>query len=588
MIGDSQPSAPAHATPPGRRWGLARSRVLVLVAVTGAAAAVETTALLLLAVTATSIVDGSGRAALDIAFIEIDLAHRNAVAFAIAAVVVSTALRVFVSHLQTSAVAQWERARRDDLAVSLLGARWPAQARWSGAEAIEAFGQTIAVAANGLHAQISFLNAITTIVVLVGVAIVVHPTAALLILALGGLLNAGLRPISRAVQRTSSGLLAAKKDQANTVGEVMNLSREVRMYAADDWARSELDRASSGVSDQRRRTTFLSTMSPNLYRAGGMLMIAVLLAAVAAIDDPNLATLGSSAFLLLRSVASGQSAQASYQRMIQGRIHVADVASSVRHFTAERIEPTGAPVGAIGTLKLEDVTYRYTDGEQALTDVSLEFNMGTKIGIVGPSGSGKSTLAQVILRLREPTKGLVTVDARDATEFALESWHQAVAFVPQAPRLMYATIADNIAFWRDQVSSDDVMAAANAAGLNSTIDSLPDGYDTVVGPESRDLSGGQLQRLGIARALAGRPQVLVLDEPTSALDAHSEQVVEDTLAAMAGEVLVIVIAHRMTTVEGCDRIVVLSDGHVQADGPVNDVRSSNSFFEHAWDRSRLS
>ena len=132
---------------------------------------------------------------------------------------------------------------------------------------------------------------------------------------------------------------------------------------------------------------------------------------------------------------------------------------------------------------------------------------------------------------------------------------------------MYGTVHDNIAFLRSWLTRSDVIAAAVAAGIHDTITGLPHGYDTVVGQGARDLSGGQRQRLGIARALAGHPCVIVLDEPTSALDQQSEAIIQETLSRIRGEALIIVIAHRLTTLAICDRVILLEDGIIERECP---------------------
>src|SRR5262249_21908362 len=241
----------------------------------------------------------------------------------------------------------------------------------------------------------------------------------------------------------------------------------------------------------------------------------------------------------------------------------------------------------IQRLDLQDVGFSYDGDVKALDDVSATLHLGEIVGIVGPSGSGKSTLSQLLLRLRQPTDGAIVVDGEPASDFTLSSWYRLVSLVPQDPLLFHATVADNIAFLDTTIKRADIIEAATAAGLHEVIEGLDKGYDTLIGPAFRDLSGGQIQRIGIARALVRKPKVLVLDEPTSALDVHSEGIIQSSLEALRGRVLVIVIAHRLSTLSICDRIMVLRQGKVETMGTLEDVSVNSDFFRRALDAGTL-
>jgi ABC-type multidrug transport system fused ATPase/permease subunit len=191
--------------------------------------------------------------------------------------------------------------------------------------------------------------------------------------------------------------------------------------------------------------------------------------------------------------------------------------------------------------------------------------------VAGPSGAGKSTLVQVLLRLRAPTEGSYLVDGRPAADYRAGDWAREVSLVPQEPKLIEGTVADNIRFLRTGITDQQVATASGLAGLDRDLAVWPDGVDRLVGPRHLALSGGQRQRVAIARALAGAPSLLVLDEPTSALDVECERVIQDTLAGLKGLVTVVVIAHRLTTLQRCDRILLLRDGRVEACGSPGDV-----------------
>ncbi|SFO48624.1 ABC transporter ATP-binding protein [Sphingomonas sp. OK281] len=233
-------------------------------------------------------------------------------------------------------------------------------------------------------------------------------------------------------------------------------------------------------------------------------------------------------------------------------------------------EPAALPLPPFAdAIVLDGLGYHYPTGEAAaLADVMLSIPRGTRIGLIGKSGSGKSTLADMIMGLLEPGDGMIRIDGRVLDAAARPSWQQQIAHVPQAIFLADASIAANIAFGRDpaDIEMDRVRDAARGAELTDHIATLPQGYDTLVGERGIRLSGGQRQRIGIARALYKRASVLVLDEATSALDDETEAAVMAAINRLSRDLTVISIAHRVTTLRGCDRIVRLQAGRIVASG----------------------
>jgi ABC-type multidrug transport system fused ATPase/permease subunit len=202
------------------------------------------------------------------------------------------------------------------------------------------------------------------------------------------------------------------------------------------------------------------------------------------------------------------------------------------------------------------------------------------VGVVGPSGAGKSTLVQLLLGLRDPDDGRVLADGRDISTMDRAEWARKMTFVPQAAHLIAGTIAENIAFLRDGVTQEDVERAARLAHFHEDVAGFPEGYERQVGKHGGHLSGGQQQRLCIARALVEHPDVLILDEPTSALDVRSEHLIRNTLLSLKDRMTVIVIAHRLSTLTICDRIMVVNDGELKGfDTPLRLERSSDFYRE---------
>jgi ATP-binding cassette subfamily B protein len=222
--------------------------------------------------------------------------------------------------------------------------------------------------------------------------------------------------------------------------------------------------------------------------------------------------------------------------------------------------------GVRGEVEFRNVSFSYPDGSAVLRDFNLRIEAGTRVGIVGRSGSGKSTALALLQRLRKAQQGLVLVDGQDVTRLTAESLADAISVVPQDVMLFQRSVRENIRYGRPGASDDDVRAAAEAAGCRDFIDALPQGWDTQVGDRGVKLSGGQRQRLAIGRAFLRNAPVLVLDEATSALDSESEQAVQRALDRLMMGRTVIAVAHRLSTLQTFDRIVVMQGGKIIQDG----------------------
>jgi len=257
-----------------------------------------------------------------------------------------------------------------------------------------------------------------------------------------------------------------------------------------------------------------------------------------------------------------------WQDFHQARLSIARL-GDILNTTAESTYSAGrARLPSIrGDIKFDHVSFRYrVDGQEALHDVSFEVPAGQTVGIVGPSGSGKSTFAKLVQRLYIPERGRVLVDGMDLA-MADPAWlRRQIGIVLQENVLFNRSVRDNIALADPAMPMERIVAAARLAGAHDFILELAEGYDTVVGERGSTLSGGQRQRIAIARALVGDPRILIFDEATSALDYESERIVQQNMKDIAKGRTVLVIAHRLSTVRGADRIVTLDRGRLVEDG----------------------
>jgi ATP-binding cassette subfamily B protein len=237
---------------------------------------------------------------------------------------------------------------------------------------------------------------------------------------------------------------------------------------------------------------------------------------------------------------------------------------------------------AAGVIGFEKVDFSYPNGAAALRRFDLTVAGGEKLAFVGSSGAGKTTITKLLLRFYDVTKGAIRIDGQNIAEVTQDSLRDAIAFVPQEPILFHRTLRENIHYGRRDASDDEVIAAAVAAHCDEFIRSLPEGYDTLVGERGVKLSGGERQRVAIARAILRNAPILILDEATSSLDSESEALIQDALQTLMQGKTVIVIAHRLSTIMKMDRIVVVQDGTIVAQGSHRNLLDQGGLYKKLW------
>ncbi len=236
-----------------------------------------------------------------------------------------------------------------------------------------------------------------------------------------------------------------------------------------------------------------------------------------------------------------------------------------------------------GEVKFNNVTFAYPGKDEVLKNINFTLKPGQKIAIVGPSGAGKSTLAKLLFRFYDISSGEITIDQQDIKLFTQDSVRRSMGVVPQDPVMFNETIFYNIAYGRAGASEEEVKRAAKLSFIDSFIDSLPEGYGTLVGERGLKLSGGEKQRLAIARVLLKNPQILIFDEATSALDSYSEKMVQKALVSLAHKHSTIVIAHRLSTIVDADQIIVLENGIIAEQGKHQELLDLNGQYARLWE-----
>ena len=235
-----------------------------------------------------------------------------------------------------------------------------------------------------------------------------------------------------------------------------------------------------------------------------------------------------------------------------------------------------------GEIRFEHVDFGYGQDRQILFDVDFTLHSGHKLAVVGPSGAGKSTLVRLLFRFYDPSGGSILIDGQDTRNVTQQSLRAAIGIVPQDTVLFNDTLYYNIAYARPDAAREEVLRAARLANLHEFIESTPQGYDTTVGERGLKLSGGEKQRVAIARVILKNPRILVFDEATSALDTRTEQVIQASLREIAAQRTTLVIAHRLSTVVDADQILVMEHGKIVERGTHRQLLAESGVYAHMW------
>ncbi|GIV57657.1 MAG: ABC transporter ATP-binding protein [Rhodothermaceae bacterium] len=363
---------------------------------------------------------------------------------------------------------------------------------------------------------------------------------------------------------------------------------DMRVLGRERYFLDVFQRGVANFARVSRLKSVISRASPNVLEtvavAGllGIVVVLVLRGTDAASLVPMLALYGAAIVRLRQSI--GQMVGSISQIQFSGAAipHIVEDLQRLEgpSWKRQKKQSPPPPLAFEEAIRVEDVTYIYPDADRpALDGVSLEIRKGESVAFVGSTGSGKSTLVNVILGLLRPQQGRVTVDGVDIHD-NLRGWLDHVGYVPQVIVLLDDTLRRNVAFGIPDGEIDDakVWAALEAAQLADFVRSLPEGLDTVTGERGVRLSGGQRQRVGLARALYHNPDVLVLDEATAALDNQTERRVMETIESLKRDRTVLMIAHRLSTVQRCDRLYFLKDGRIDATGTFDELAASHPDF----------
>jgi ATP-binding cassette, subfamily B, bacterial len=557
-----------------------RRRLVVALVVASICSGIAEAAMLAILAEVAVAVAGTGRGEPSLRLIHIHTSVDTLIVIAFAVAFVRLLLQVPISILPARISSDVQARMRRNMFHSFTRASWGVQSRDREGQLQETMTSQVMQATGGVQSMMGLITSSFTLLVLLIAGFAMSPIAAGIVLGVGLLLFGVLRPLRGIGVRRARALSQAQVRYARGIAESIRVAEETQVFGAGAAQRSRID----GFVETARKLVFSTQMLvkliSNLYQSLMYILFVAALAALYETGKSHVASLGAVILILVRASSAGQSVQASYQGLSQSMPFIERTQEAERRYRESKPEVGELALPKVTTLAFEHASYSYRPGDPVLSDISFEVSDGEVVGIIGPSGAGKSTLVQLLLRLRLPDDGHYLVNGVPAEQFAQGDWHRRVAYVPQEPRLLHASVADNIRYFRE-IGDEDVERAGRLARIHDDVMSWSDGYETIVGPRADAVSGGQQQRICLARALAARPEVLVLDEPTSALDPKSEALIQESLTGLKQELTLFIVAHRMSTLDICDRVMVVIDGRLAAFETLSFLQQHNSYYRSA-------
>ena len=467
---------------------------------------------------------------------------------------------------------------RRSLASAFLGASWKAQ-HGSQSGRLQELLTTYAQQGSALGSALGGAAASGfSLLALLATAIVVQPVASIVLVLSVLILASILRPVRTAIRTQARSAASVGMEFATSLNEISQLGMEMHVFGVQEQTERKVQTLIEQNESIARRLNFLKSVLPTMYVGLAYFAILGALGAISSIAISDLGSVSAVMLIMLRSLSYGQALQVALASVSGAVPFLSSLDDELSRYREAELPVGQQHVTSARFVSVENVNFGYALDTPVLNDIS--FNIGPKeiVGIIGPSGGGKSTIVELLLGLRTPDSGTIRIGGQDLHTLRREEWVRKVTLVPQDSHLIEGSVADNIRFLRDWVSDDDIKAACELANLEEDIARWDEGYERQVGSGGSGLSGGQRQRLTIARALVEKPDLLILDEPTSALDVRSESLIRTTLNNLRHETTVVIVAHRLSTLDICDRLIVVEDGRIEAFGTPARLQANSHFY----------
>ena len=497
------------------------------------------------------------------------------------------ALLIF-NYIRIVIRSEFERERREALLRKMLAANWShlLTRRVGYLETLLMVDVSMSAKLFEIMADSLVLSA--SLVMYLLVALNISWLVTLSTILIGGIFFVLMSPILHWIKILARKTATLNKEVTHLVGESTAGLKTIKAFGI---TRPFLDEGCRYFDSLRRfqvRSSLFGTLATVFVQPVSVVYILIIFAIMRIYDpDFSFVAMAALAYLVHRIFTYIQTVQSNLQHVVDLAPYLHDTTAYEEAVERESEENLGhQPFSFIQELTFERVCFAYTNNQPVLNEVSFKINHGTFVGIIGISGAGKTTLFDLLLRLFRPTSGEIRLDGVPIHNILLRDWRANLGYVPQDVFLLNDTIENNIRFFNLTVTTSDIREAAKLAHLDSFIQTLPDGYQTLVGERGARRSAGQRPRVGIARALARKPIILLLDEVTSALDGESELEIQRAIEGLKGQTTILVIAHRLSTIVKADKLVVLKHGRITEEAsPEELLKDKKSYFYRVYNNA---
>lgn len=402
---------------------------------------------------------------------------------------------------------------------------------------------------------------------------------AICIIALSLLMASPSFILTKFIHRKSNERIAIVNDLQDLLIQIITNFSQIKNFCAENFFYSKYKEKNSEYGKTHGSIRLCSDLSSIIFEPMGVIQIFVIIYLSLNVFNLNFAEILVILFTLRTSVPLLGQMLTYHQVLVSSAPSFSSVMDMHQSAIENKENYEGLGLESFeNTISLKGVYFRYGQ-KNVLKNLTFELNKGDFVGIVGPSGSGKSTLIKLLTAMLKPTEGSITIDDQSLSNIAVQSWRKQIGLVPQNPILLKTTLERNITLGENETDQNRLKEALRDSNLTSVIEALPDQLNTKIGHSGMAMSGGQVQRLAIARALYKTPNIVLLDEPTSSLDSESEREIFKALERIKGTRTVILVTHDLCLVELCNKIFVLNEGHIVESGSYHELMSAEGYFQ---------
>lgn len=494
--------------------------------------------------------------------------------------VLKASVQFLAKYTNEKTMAQYEARARANLFKITLQATWPHLISQKVGYLERVLLSDVSQAA-GILNQISGIILIATSFIMYAlVAINISPTITLVTIVLGIVIFFFFKPFFYKIRKISLKTAAIYKVASHHISENIIGAKMIKITSAENKVAEKGKEYFEELEKIRIKSIFYELLLGVFFEPLGFIFIAALFVFSYRSPGFNIAAFTVVIYLIQRMFSFGQSIQGQLYSL-NGQVPYLEIVTAYRQaaINNKEVDREMGHFSFEDSLEFRHVKFAYRPHKVILEDINVSIKNGEVVGIVGPSGTGKTTIVDLILRLFAPGAGEILLDGKNISGIGLKEWKKNIGYVPQDNFFINDTVENNIRFYDDSISEEDIITASKTADIYETIRNMPNKFKTVIGERGIELSGGQRQRIALARALARKPNILILDEATSSLDNESEAFIQKAISDLRGKTTIIIIAHRLSTVMNSDKIIALKNGKIIEQGSPDELlKNEGSYF----------